>query len=414
MTHFGILSRPDIGHLNPMLALASELKKRHHKITFIQIPDNQKQIVSSGFQCKLIGKSKFPLGWLERINSQRGQLTKIEAIRYAVNSYVLPLAKVNLTETPKIIKENRIDVLLIDQLVSEGGTIAEYLTIPFMNVSCMLPLNVEPSVPPPFFPRAYDLSWWAYLRNQCGHFGTRILAKPLKKLINSHRSAWKLPTYSNLNAPYSKLAQLCQQPIDFEFPRRHLPSYFYFSGPLVDPESRESTPFPYERLTEQPMVYASMRTLLNRQLRIFQTIAEACASLDVQLVIALGRTVNLESMPKFAGMPIVVGYAPHLELSLTITHAGLNTTLESLNNGVPIVAIPIGNDQPGVGSRIDWTGVGKVISQEQLTTAKLRTVIQEVLYNEFYHDNARRLQAAIQRDNGVKKAADIIEKVILK
>jgi UDP:flavonoid glycosyltransferase YjiC (YdhE family) len=56
------------------------------------------------------------------------------------------------------------------------------------------------------------------------------------------------------------------------------------------------------------------------------------------------------------GAPFVVPFAPQLELlrraAITITHAGLNTALESLAQGVPMVAIPITNDQPGVASRL--------------------------------------------------------------
>ena len=41
---------------------------------------------------------------------------------------------------------------------------------------------------------------------------------------------------------------------------------------------------------------------------------------------------------------------PQLDLikraSAVITHAGLNTVLESLSEGVPLVCIPLGNDQP--------------------------------------------------------------------
>lgn len=63
----------------------------------------------------------------------------------------------------------------------------------------------------------------------------------------------------------------------------------------------------------------------------------------------------MSSLPELPGNPIVVNYAPQLELlkiaDLTITHAGVNTTLESLSNGVPLVAIPITNDQPGVAAR---------------------------------------------------------------
>jgi len=38
--------------------------------------------------------------------------------------------------------------------------------------------------------------------------------------------------------------------------------------------------------------------------------------------------------------------------SVCITHAGLNTVLEALAQGVPQVAIPVTNDQPGVAARI--------------------------------------------------------------
>ena len=63
-----------------------------------------------------------------------------------------------------------------------------------------------------------------------------------------------------------------------------------------------------------------------------------------------------------------VRYAPQLELvkraAAVVTHAGLNTTLESLAEGVPLVAIPQGNDQPGVAARIAHHGAGVVVPLE--------------------------------------------------
>ena len=178
-------------------------------------------------------------------------------------------------------------------------------------------------------------------------------------------------TYDAPNQNYSSLAQICQQPAEFEFPRQVLPDCFHFTGSFSNPQSRESVPFPYERLTGQPLVYASLGTVQNRLLWIFEAIAEACQDLDVQLVIALGGGASSDSLPELSGKAIAVGYAPQLELlpkaALTITHAGMNTTLESLSNGVPMVAIPITNDQPGVAARIAWTGTGEVIPLEQAT-----------------------------------------------
>ena len=83
------------------------------------------------------------------------------------------------------------------------------------------------------------------------------------------------------------------------------------------------------------------------------------------------------------GIPIVVSYAPQVALlrraALVITHGGLNTTLESLSEGLPLVVAPITNDQPGIAARVAHLGVGEFILVQKLTTATLRQVVQRVL-----------------------------------
>jgi len=90
-----------------------------------------------------------------------------------------------------------------------------------------------------------------------------------------------------------------------------------------------------------------MGTIQNRVQEVFREIAEACNGLDAQLVISLGGGSSPEQIGPMPGNPIVVQMAPQLELvkraTLVITHAGLNTALECLSAGVPMVAIPVGN-----------------------------------------------------------------------
>jgi len=152
-------------------------------------------------------------------------------------------------------------------------------------------------------------------------------------------------------------------------------------------------------------------------LEVFQTIASACEGLDAQLVIDLGGGATPEYLPELPENPIVVGYAPQLELlqkaALTITHAGMNTTLESLSNGVPIVAIPVTNDQPGVAARIAYTGVGEVVSLKELSVHQVRSAIQQVLTQKSYKQRAMEMQGAIARSGETTRAADIIEQVVL-
>jgi MGT family glycosyltransferase len=149
---------------------------------------------------------------------------------------------------------------------------------------------------------------------------------------------------------------------------------------------------------------------------VFRDIAQACMGLEAQLVISLGGGATPESLPELPGNPLVVSYAPQLELlqkaALVITHAGLNTTLESLSHGVPMVAIPVTNDQPGVAARIVWTGVGEAIPIAHLNVSSLRDAIALVLSEDSYKKNALRLQAAIGRAGGVSRAIDIVEQAV--
>lgn len=118
----------------------------------------------------------------------------------------------------------------------------------------------------------------------------------------------------------------------------------------------------------------------------------------------------------FAAAPIVVSFAPQIELlkrtTLTITHAGLNTALESLSQGVPMVAIPVTNDQPGVASRLEWLGVAEVAAPSRLSAKRLEAAIRRVLREPAYRENALRCQQEIAQLNGLTLAADIVDQAI--
>jgi MGT family glycosyltransferase len=141
--------------------------------------------------------------------------------------------------------------------------------------------------------------------------------------------------------------------------------------------------------------------------------AEACAGLDLQLVISLGGGQDPALLRDLPGDPIVVGYAPQLDLIrrsvLTISHGGLNTALESVAAGVPMVVLPVAYDQPGVGVRVEWSGVGRSIPVGRLTVDRLRDAVRIVLGNPAYRQRAGRLQSSIEAADGLNRAADVIE-----
>jgi zeaxanthin glucosyltransferase len=153
---------------------------------------------------------------------------------------------------------------------------------------------------------------------------------------------------------------------------------------------------------------------LNGRVDIFQAIVAALAkNKNLQLVLSVGDQVDPKQVGPVPSNAVIVKRAPQLELlkqtSVCITHAGLNTVLESLAQGVPQLAIPITYDQPGVAARIAHKQTGVVTSLDKLSADHLAFLVNQVLTDTTYRENARKLQKAIADANGLSVAADLIE-----
>jgi zeaxanthin glucosyltransferase len=249
---------------------------------------------------------------------------------------------------------------LVDQAELAGGTVAERLHLPFVTAIVTLPFTRDPSVPFFCYHDVTSRGVVARARNTRGNSRVERLGARNRAQINEARRSWRLPPRRRDEDFYSSLAQITQVPREFDFPERTLPPTFYYAGPFLDPNGRRALDFPWERVDPtRPLVFVSMGTLQNGVERVFRLVAEACADLRVQLVISLGGGLSPAGLGASSGSPLVVDYAPQLELlrkaALTIFHGGLNTALESLAHGVPMVALPVTIDQPGVGARIKRT-----------------------------------------------------------
>jgi zeaxanthin glucosyltransferase len=415
MTHFGLICPSSTGHLNTMLPLGKELQRRGHRVTLFGILDAQAKTLAAGLEFQAIGESEYPLGSVAQVLTQLGKLSGMTALRYTM-SWIEKTAVLFLRELPPALKAAGVEGLLIDQVSPGAATVADFQGIPFVTICSAVVVNEEETVPPFFTTWGYSTALWSILRNRAAYSFFDRIAQPVQDVVNEYRRQWKLPLHSHPNQGYSQLAQITQQPAELEFPRQHLPQWFHFTGPYHSSTGRQIADFPFEKLTGQPLIYASMGTIQNRLLGTFYNIAEACVGLDAQLVISLGGSATPESLPNLPGSPLVVEYAPQLELlqkaTLTITHCGMNTTLESLTNGVPMVAIPVTNDQPGIAARVAWAGAGEVLPLGKLSAKRLHKAVIKVLAENSYKNNALRLQEAISQAGGVNRAIDIVEQVI--
>ena len=410
MTHFGIIGPPVPGHVNPLLALAHELRACGHRVTFFQIPDLESEIRAEGIDFVPIGASDHPLGSLRESLGELGRRSGLAALRFTVRA-VQKTTEMICRDAPQAVTGAQIDMLLVDQTEPAGGSVAQYLGLPFVTICNALALNREPSIPPPFTPWDYRDDAWGRMRNRLGNaISDRILA-PVRHTLADYRARWKLPAHEDIEDTFSSIAQISQQPREFDFPRRCLPDSFHYVGPLRRKSLREVA-FPWEKLDSRPLIYASLGTLQNKNLKPFHCFAEACRGLEVQLVIAGVGHESLGALPKNV---MAVAYAPQLQLikraSLTLTHGGLNTVLDSLACGVPLLIMPITYEQPAIAQRVRWVGAGEMMPISQLNPAHLCALIGKLLGERAYADAARRIADAIRAAGGVKRARHIIETV---
>jgi MGT family glycosyltransferase len=411
MARIGAFCFPGTGHINPMTALARRLEQRGHQFVLFGIADTESRVRAAGIEFHCIGHQDYPLGTLPRLDRQLSQLKGLATFRFTVDR-VKNTAAMVLRDGPEAVRSQHLDVLLIDE-ADMGSNVAEYLGLPFVSIAFFPPIIKDDRIPAFCFhwPAGQDLV--SRLRNRLGFRLLSRIAAPIYSAVNHHRKSWGLQPIKSATDALSPLAQITQLPRALEFPIDDLPSNLHYTSPFVDHAQRPPVDFPWDRLDSRPLIYASLGTLQNGADTIFRTIATACSTLPAQLVLSLGGGLIPEQLGPLPGDPIVVSYAPQLQLlkraSTVITHAGLNTVLESLAEGVPLVALPQGNDQPGVAARIAARRAGIVIPHSKLNPTRLREAIHQTLNHPTYRTAARSIQSEMQKIDGLERAADIIE-----
>ena len=414
MTHFGIITPPVSGHLHPFGALGRELMARGHRVTCFQVADLEAKIASEGLEFYPIGQSDHPAGSLPRSLEELARRQGLSALQFTIRAVAQTTTMV-CRDGPEAIRRAGIDVLLVDQMEPAGGAVAEHLGLRFATVCNALAINRDPAVPPPFTDWQYRDVWWARLRNTIGYAASDRFTRPITSVVARFRKQWNLEPLASPDDSFSRTLQISQMFRAFDFPRRSLPSSFHYVGPLRDPSPRPIA-FPWEKLDGRPLVYASLGTLQNSRFGVFRCFVESCAGLNVQLVISHGGGLTEKEAGSLPGDPLVVSYAPQTELLrhavLTLSHAGLNTVLDSLSAGVPLVTLPITYEQPGIARRVEWAGAGRVLPMTQLRSRNLARLIREVLEQRSYTVASGQFKNAFGTQDGVILAANLIESAL--
>jgi zeaxanthin glucosyltransferase len=403
------------GHLNPTTALARQLHSRSHEVVLISLPDAEPYVRAAGLEFLPYCEEAFLAADSgKEIRRQLSVVQGLDGVRFIIETVAFMMEAV-LGSLPAALATVQPDAVVLDTNQYYAELIPMRLGLPYVHISNALHFDYSGYTPLCQYDWPHETTPTALARNRKGVADIARMLKQANPAARAYAEQAGLKIdWDDPGSTLSSLASITQVPRAFDFESSHWPSQFHHTGPFHDGEGREKVDFPWERLTGEPLIYASMGTIMNGRPEVFRTIAAALAKhKDLQLVLSVGDRVEPDEIGPAPNNAIVVKRAPQLELlkraSVCITHAGLNTVLESLAQGVPQIAIPVTFDQPGVAARIAHRQTGLVTSLNKLTPEHLSTLLSEVLRNPTYRASAAKIQKAIASTNGLSVAAGLIE-----
>jgi MGT family glycosyltransferase len=175
-----------------------------------------------------------------------------------------------------------------------------------------------------------------------------------------------------------------------------LPPNVRYVGPQLDRSWSERLDLPWPAPDHQPLVVVSFSTRFAAA-AVVQRVLDSLGKLRVRVLLTLGPTFAPEDL-RVPANALIRSFVPHRAVlpraQLVITHAGLGTVMAALVHGVPLVCIPLKNDQFENAARVVAAEAGRTLNRKT-TRHSLRRAILQVLNEPRFRDGARRMADAI-------------------
>jgi UDP:flavonoid glycosyltransferase YjiC (YdhE family) len=164
-------------------------------------------------------------------------------------------------------------------------------------------------------------------------------------------------------------------------------------------------------------VHVTQGTIDNADLgRLLEPTINALGGEDVVVVATTGgRDVSQLKAP----LPMntyVAEYIPHdvllPKVDVMVSNGGYGAVQRALSTGVPLVVAGNTEDKPEVAARVAWTGAGINLRTGTPTPRAVRAAVREILNDGSYLHQARELEAAFARRDGVAEIAALVDEVI--
>ncbi len=374
MSRFLIVVPPLVGHINPTIGVAAQLRAQGHEVAFAGAAEVIRALVGDAYPIHDCAIGDHPL----RPADARGPA----ALRFLWADFLVPLAEAMVPGVHAAVAAFDPDALLVDQQALAGALVADRLGLPWATSATTSAELVDPLAG---LPKVAD---WvhAQLADLAARYGDPNLGGDLR-FSRSLILAFTTPA----------LAGSVDRAVTFV-------------GPSIADRPAAEFAWPADWDTAVLVTLGTANADVGE--RFLSACADALAQRSVNAIVldpagVLGpqppHVLLARRVPQLALLP---------RISAVVCHGGHNTVCEALWHGVPLVVAPIRDDQPIVADQVVAAGAGVRLRFTRANADQIGAAIDTVLGEVSFRNAARAVGESFRQAGGARAAAQALAQVV--
>ena len=417
------------GPTNNCIGIGDVLRRRGHRVVFAAEASWKGRLEPLGFEEDLVDLSPPPeqapqdagAFWKEFIASTAPEFRKptIEQL----DTWIKPVwaelisgARYCQEQLAEIVARTRPDVIVEDNVISFPALLTA--GVPFVRIVSCNPLEVaDPALPPAFsgYPAGDQAqpnqaqpnqALWPEFRAEYGRVHRAMWAE-FSDWVAS-RGAPPLPDLEFIHPGQANL-YVYPEIADYRRSRPLGPGWHRLDSSVRETDEPFTLPRPLAG-GGGALIYFSLGSLGSADVALMRRVIECLAATPHRYIVSKGPLhAELDLASNMYGAEFLPQTSVIPRADLVITHGGNNTTTECLHFGKPMIVLPLFWDQYDNAQRVDELGLGVRLDAYRFTDAQLHGALARLLGDTALRDRLARTAADIQRRQGLRRAADVIE-----
>ncbi len=406
------------GDINPLIALALELKRRGH-VPVMALPNVYRPKIE-------------PLGLA--FHAVRPDIDPTDSALIAMvydvkkgtetglREFLFPALRQTYDDLLAAATQPvRADLLLLGELNYAGPIVAEVTGIPWASY-VLAPLSFFSAFDPPVLPpyprlaRADKVTGFGRVIKRLARFTTRKWPEPIYDLRRELGLPRGLnPIFNAKHSPHLVLA-LFSRVLGVEqkdWPPNTLITGFCFydsdAGNAALPAHLEK----FVSAGDPPVVFTLGSAAVLAAGDFYEVSARAAIKLGIRAVLLVGNDPRNRPQRTLPSAICVAEYAPYSALfsrsALIVHQGGVGTTAQCLRAGKPMLIMPYSHDQPDNARRMRRLKVSRTIQKSDYKPARVARKLQAMLDTPKFAQRAEMVARQIFAEDGTRTACDALE-----